>query len=193
MRWFINLLLLVVVLFLMLVIAAPMVFSNRVAVVLTGSMGESMPPGSLAVSAAVTPEEVVVGDIITFVPSWDPEVTVSHRVIEVVTGDGGQPAFRTQGDANENPDNWVMPAENVTGKVVFHVPYLGNVARSALDYVRSVWGLILLVVIPSVLIVISTMLDMTRPRSLRYKRLATVLKRQPKWARQRYKKYLETA
>jgi hypothetical protein len=37
--------------------------------------------------------------------------------------------FRTKGDANEEPDQNLVPATSVNGKEVFYLPYVGNMAR----------------------------------------------------------------
>ncbi len=168
---------------LMFIIIVPQFFSGRVAVVLSGSMGESLPIGSLAISMPVAPEMVKVGDIIAFIPPWDPEVTVSHRVIEILHDDKEQLGFRTKGDANEDPDQWIMPAESVAGKKVFHLPYLGYVTQSSLEYVRSWWGLVLLVAVPSVIIISGAVRDIRRRSNPRQKRLHLLLKRRRRWAK----------
>lgn len=170
-----NIVLLLAVLMLMFVLIVPLVFSGRVAIVLSASMEPTMPIGALAVTMPVAPEEVKVGDIIAFAPPWDPDVTVSHRVVEVVTDN--RLSFHTKGDANEDIDPWVMPAEYVTGRVAFNIPYLGYVANSALLYVRTWWGLVFLVVLPSMLLIGSTVRGVSRSANPRYKRRQFLLKR----------------
>ena len=170
-----NIILALAVLLLMFVLIVPLVFSGRVAIVLSGSMEPTMPMGALAVTMPVAPEEVRVKDIIAFAPPWDPDVTVSHRVVEVVTD--GELAFHTKGDASEDIDPWVMPAEYVTGRVVFNIPYLGYVANSALLYVRTWWGLGFLVVLPSMLLIGSTIRGVSRSANRRQQRMQSLLKR----------------
>ncbi len=165
-------LVLLVVIFILLV---PLFFSGRVAVVLSGSMEPAMPTGALAVTMPVAPEEIKVGDIIAFIPPWQSEVTVSHRVVEVLTD--GQLAFRTKGDANEDPDPWVMPAENVTGRMIFNIPYLGYAANSLLSYTRTSLGFVTLVAVPSMLLIGSAIRDATRLTNRRQKRMQSWLKR----------------
>jgi signal peptidase len=51
-------------------------------------------------------------------------VVVTHRVVEVINGETGR-YFRTQGDANENPDPSLVPASAAIGPVQTSLPLLG--------------------------------------------------------------------
>ena len=179
--WLGNIILLLAVLLLLFVLIVPLVFAGRVAIVLSASMEPLMPMGALAITMPVTAEEVEVGDIIALAPPWDPDVTVSHRVVEVLTD--GELAFRTKGDANEDIDPWLMPAEYVTGRVIFSLPYLGYLVNSVLGYVQTWVGLVLLVVLPSLVIVGGTVRGIFGSRDPRQKRLNLLRKRQRRWKR----------
>jgi signal peptidase len=69
-------------------------------------------------------------------------------VVEVSNGSGAL-SFRTAGDSNANPDGSVVLAENVVGKVWFHVPFLGYLS----SFVTTKLGFILLIVLPGILII----------------------------------------
>lgn len=94
--------------------------------VLTGSMGDAMPAGSVVFETSKPPSEVVAGDVITFQIPGSTEV-VTHRVVEIVEP-GTEPVIRTKGDANDAPDPW--PTQ-LTGErtwvVEASVPYVGTV------------------------------------------------------------------
>jgi signal peptidase len=180
-NWLSNIILVLAILLLLVVLAVPLFFSGRVAVVLSSSMEPNMPLGALVVTMPVAPEEIKVGDIITFTPYWDPDVTMSHRVVEILTE--GRFAFRTKGDANENVDPWVVPAEEAKGRVIFTVPYLGNLVNAVVGYVQTWLGLMVLVVLPSLFIVGSTVRSVLYPPSRRQKRLDLLRKRQRRWKR----------
>jgi signal peptidase len=176
-------LLLVVVVFAFLL---SVVFSGRLAIVRSGSMEPSISVGALAVITPIDPEEVKVGDIIVFNPPRDPrimnpDVTVSHRVIEVQAN--GELQFITKGDAVEDPDIIPIPAENVQGKLIFAIPYLGYTASSIIRYVRTWLGLVLLVFIPLAVLIGGTIRDVNMSRSVRVKRLERRLERQRRWKR----------
>lgn len=88
--------------------------------VLTGSMEPELPVGSLLIIKPADYEHIEVGDDITFVR--DANLTlVTHRVIEK---DDETRHITTQGIANNTPDK-PTSYENVVGKVVFHIPYVG--------------------------------------------------------------------
>ncbi|MBR5981218.1 MAG: signal peptidase I, partial [Firmicutes bacterium] len=75
----------------------------RVFSVLSGSMEPTYHVGSLIYVKNVDPQEIKVGDPITFV--LDESLAVAtHRVVEIHTGDDGMLRFKTKGDANDTPD-----------------------------------------------------------------------------------------
>lgn len=89
--------------------------------VLSGSMEPAYPVGALIYVRQTPPEDIRVGDVISFV--LDEDLTVAtHRVVER-SADGTQ--FYTKGDANASPDGTPVDAGNILGVVQFHVPLLG--------------------------------------------------------------------
>ena len=95
--------------------------------VLTGSMRPGMPPGSLVVVRPVAPEQLRIGDAITYqLRSGEPDV-VTHRVISVSTTFNGERLFSTQGDANPTPDDKPVIAGQIRGVVWYSLPMLGYV------------------------------------------------------------------
>ena len=92
-------------------------------VVLSGSMEPAYPTGSLIYVKAIAPENVVVGDPITFKLSGDTVAT--HRVVEI---DLSAQTFTTKGDANNAQDANPVPFENLIGVPVFCIPHLGYVS-----------------------------------------------------------------
>ena len=174
-RWLSNIVLLLAVLVLLFALVLPLVLSGRAAVVLSGSMEPAMPIGALAITVPTSPEEIEVGDIITYSPYWDPEVTVSHRVVEILPD--SMITFRTKGDAAEDEDPWVVPGPEVKGKVVFNIPYVGFFIDSVLGYIQSWTGLILLVIVPSAVVIGSASYSAFHPPTRRQKRLELLAKR----------------
>lgn len=113
-----------------------------------GSMEPAIKLGSLAVIQPVDPQDVKVGDAITYRSGTESNTVTTHRVIEVANNDGSL-VFRTQGDANEDPDPYTVPAENVVGRVWISVPYAGY----AMDFVKKPLGFGLLIGIPAAIII----------------------------------------
>ena len=95
--------------------------------VLSGSMEPELAVGGLVVIKPVDAQLVETGDVISFkLPDID--TPICHRVIDIQEMAGGR-LFQTKGDANEEPDISLIPAESVSGKEVFYLPYVGNLAR----------------------------------------------------------------
>ncbi|GAA4115371.1 signal peptidase I [Enteractinococcus coprophilus] len=92
--------------------------------VLSGSMEPTYSPGDMVVS--VPQESYAIGDVVTFQPvSGDPTL-VTHRIIAHRAGDEGV-SYVTRGDANGQDDDPIIE-EQVMGKVIYHVPYVGHVS-----------------------------------------------------------------
>jgi signal peptidase I len=95
--------------------------------VLSGSMVPKLGVGGLVVIKPMEGKYAAVGDIISFkLPGID--TPICHRIIDRQETAAG-PVFHTKGDANEEPDIKPVPADAVTGKEVFYLPYMGNLAR----------------------------------------------------------------
>ena len=97
--------------------------------ILSGSMEPTYHVGSLICVKKVAPEEVQVGDPITFVLD-DTLVVATHRVIEIEQDDDGAFRYRTKGDANPTPDGEEgVHQNNLLGKPFLTIPYLGYAAN----------------------------------------------------------------
>jgi signal peptidase len=115
--------------FLCFVGVGPHVFGYRVVTVLTGSMTGTANPGDLVVDVPVPLSSVRVGDVITYETPTPDHHVVTHRIIEVVTG-GVNPTVRTQGDANNAPDQWTATLSGTTAwKMRTVVPKAGTFIR----------------------------------------------------------------
>lgn len=112
-------------------------------VVLTGSMEEAIPKGSLVVTKRIAPEELEIGDDITYMVSES--TTVTHRIIKIEENflNTGERAFRTQGVMNGDPDRNPVMAVNVVGKVIYHNKLLGTIV----NYGQDNWPLIIFLIV----------------------------------------------
>lgn len=126
-------------------------------VVLSSSMSPTIDAGDVVVVRDADPSAIETGDVITYRSPTDADRRVTHRVVAVQSWDGG-PAFRTKGDANEEADAALVPAENVVGVVWFHIPLVGYL----LQFASSTVGIALLVVVPAVLLVVTELRDLYR-------------------------------
>ena len=96
--------------------------------VLSGSMEPTYHVGSLIYVQKVDAAELKVGDPITYVIEGGTVVT--HRIVEILPayGEDGSVGFKTKGDANKIEDGTPVHSNNVVGKPLFSIPYLGYVA-----------------------------------------------------------------
>jgi signal peptidase len=109
-------------------------------------MEPAIPTGSILVSRTVASDSIIVGDIITFSGSGRDRF-ITHRVTAIDRTNGI--VFTTKGDANNAEDPYPVPAENVVGKVLVHIPFLGFI----LSFVKTPLGILLMLVIPGLLII----------------------------------------
>lgn len=95
--------------------------------VLTGSMQPDLSPGTLVVVRPVDADDISIGTVITYQLESGKAMTATHRVVAQGFNAKGEMQFRTQGDANNVPDeNWVTPVQ-IKGEQWYAVPYLGYV------------------------------------------------------------------
>lgn len=134
----------------------PRVFGYQMYIVLSGSMSPAFDAGSLIFLKPENPENIAVGDIITFrPPSGEGELT-THRVVQVNREDGL--SFITRGDANDVNDQHPVMADKVIGRVEHSVPYAGYL----MSFGQSKTGIICLVMIPGALIIIFELRNLFR-------------------------------
>lgn len=118
--------------------------------IVSPSMTPAYQVGDLVYVKDCPPEQIQVGDALTFVANED-LLVVTHRVVEA---DRENRWFVTKGDANNANDSAPVLYENVLGTVRFSLPKLGYIS----SYFTSpsgryagmalVFGLILLLILP---------------------------------------------
>lgn len=125
-------------------------------------MEPAMPAGSAVFVGDVGSKAVGKGEVITFrqrasVAAGEDDGTnlVTHRVVEVLEREDGR-YFRTKGDANEDPDPRLVPAEALVGERTFSVPVLGQL----IVYAGSPYGIVALVIVPTALFAASELYDL---------------------------------
>jgi len=139
----------------------PGLFGYERYVITGGSMSGSIDKGSIAFEKAVPVEDLVVGDVITYLPPTESGVTtlVTHRIVAFLPGEDGTRILRTQGDANPDPDPWSFTLAAGTQPVVeYAVPHLGHVFVALADpQVRLV-----VVGLPAALIALVALKDLVK-------------------------------
>ena len=124
--------------------------------VISGSMEPAYSIGDLLYVKSVDPEEIQVGDPITFVLNED-LVVATHRVVEI---DSENQYFYTKGDANETADSAPVHFNNVIGVPRFHIPMLGYVS----DFIQNPPGMYIAIAAAAVLIILVFLPDMINNR-----------------------------
>lgn len=113
-------------------------------IVLTGSMEPEIGSGDLIICKQIDSEQVKVDDVIAFFdPASNNNSVLTHRVVEVVAGDGSL-SFKTKGDANNAADTQLVPADNLVGIYQCKISGAGNVAM----FMQTPVGLVICVVLP---------------------------------------------
>ena len=119
-------------------------------IVLTDSMYPEIKSGDVIVCREVDPEDIEVGDVISFYdPAGNGTSVVTHKVIEIVEEDGER-LFRTRGTNNNTDDRLPVHEDKVIAEYTgTRIPAAGNIAI----FMQSTAGLIVCVIVPIVLFV----------------------------------------
>lgn len=101
-------------------ITLPRFMGYQIFNIVSGSMEPAIPTGSLVYVEGVQPAEVQEGEIIAY---YSGGTAVTHRVVQnrLVEGE-----FITKGDANAQEDLNAIPYVSLVGRVVYHIPYIGQ-------------------------------------------------------------------
>lgn len=118
----------------------PSVLGYSALSVASGSMEPALSVGDLAVIHQE--EKYQVGDVIAF---WDEGVLTTHRAVSE-----GSDGFVTKGDFNNAQDARPVAAEQIAGRMVLAIPLAG----SAILFLRTPQGLLLLLALGLLLIVL---------------------------------------
>jgi signal peptidase len=144
---------------LVLAVGLPNAFHAKSLTVMSGSMEPTIGTGDVVVARQTSPMDVRIGDIVTFRDPLNHERLITHRVREMhVKGD--DVVFTTRGDANTGEEHWAIAKTGTIGRVAYHVPRLGYF----MVWFHSTYGLLLLIVLPSLLLGASELWRLWRPR-----------------------------
>jgi signal peptidase len=141
------------------VFAVPQVIgAEQSYVVVSSSMSPTIHAGAAVIVNNVSAQAISVGDVITFrTGTGEESAVVTHRVVNVTERNGTR-LFRTQGDANAQPDPGLVSPEELVGRVTLVIPYLGQ----AIAFLQSDVGLILLVGVPISLLILGELWDLAK-------------------------------
>lgn len=102
----------------------PSFFGIKTYVVISGSMEPKLKIGDIVIAKRITPEELQVGDIISFRQGHS---IITHRISNINrTSDGIE--YKTKGDNNNIKDIEIVNEKQIEGKVVEIIPVLGKIS-----------------------------------------------------------------
>lgn len=121
--------------------STPSVFGYSIFRVSSGSMEPELKVGDIILDKAVAnPEDLKVGDVITFKSNDYGDKLVTHKIIKAPYEENGMIMLQTKGVANEVADKPIS-TDNVKGIMICKVDYLDTVYNIFL----SPWGLLILI------------------------------------------------
>ena len=103
----------ITVILIMVPLTVPKAFGVRIYGVLTGSMAPAYSIGGVVYVMEEDPQNITVGDVITFTMGSNTEYVMTHRVAKIVDGN-----FITKGDANNAVDPEPVSFDRLIGKTV---------------------------------------------------------------------------
>lgn len=136
----------IAILVLLLFTLFPIKGNYQIKIVQSGSMEPDIRIGSIVV---IKPSaSYAVGDIVTFGKDTKKNVPTTHRIFSSRVVDGVL-LFTTKGDANKSPDTTEIRQDEIHGKVLFDIPFLGYI----IDLARKPLGFVIFIVIPAMIII----------------------------------------
>jgi len=135
-----------VIAILLIVSVFPVTGNYKLMTVQSGSMAPAIKMGSIVMTKPM--EDYKIGDVISFTNPKKRQEPISHRIVDLEVIEG-KPFYITKGDANEDPDTRRVAKDEVMGKVLFSVPFLGY----AVDFAQKPIGFTLIILIPAAIII----------------------------------------
>lgn len=103
----------------------PQVLGRRFIIVTSGSMEPTFYTGSIIVVDTREGQTHELDDVVTFVTEDDPDMNVTHRIVNIQDEEGVQ-YYQTKGDNNDAADQTLITDENIIGEYTgVTVPLLG--------------------------------------------------------------------
>lgn len=106
------------------------------------------------------PENLKQGDIISFLAtdSYYSGKVITHRIIGIEQAEDGSLLYRTKGDNNNFADGTLVNEDNVYGKVLFRIPWLGYIRQ----FLSTYFGWILCIALPLLYLILSEVIKVRK-------------------------------
>lgn len=143
---------------------APAVFGYRILNVISGSMEPEIETGSYIIIRETDSDELVVGDIITFI-SKEPAIYGmynTHRIYDICKDTyTGETLFITKGDAYEETDAYPVHENEIVGKLVKVVPFGKNIGKM-ISHLSNNYVYFGIIIVPLLICLISYVVQLFR-------------------------------
>ena len=111
--------------------------------------------GDLIIVQGVDPKEIKAasepdGDIIVFHQPPGGNELIVHRAIEKEIGSQGEISFKTKGDGNSGPDSGTVHGDQVVGKVILRIPWIGHIAL----FLHNSSGIFIIIILIVILVIV---------------------------------------
>jgi len=99
-------------------------------------------------------------DVITFISKDSSHygVIITHRIVGIFENDDGSISYRTKGDNNNVEDQTLVNYNDILGKVILVIPYIGHLQQ----LLATPAGWIAVIVVPCVLIIGSDIVKLAK-------------------------------
>src|SRR5919199_1464851 len=139
---------------------APSVMGFESFVVYSGSMEPAIHTGDVAVVGPVKATDLKVGDIVPYRAPADPDVVITHRIMDIGTDEQGRLVFQTKGDANNVQDQVLVDQKALLGRVAYAIPRLGYMV----DMSKRTEGKLMFIALPGLLLAADFLRERLRKR-----------------------------
>lgn len=111
--------------------------------------------GDLIIVQGVDPKEIKAaqepdGDIIVFHRPLGGNELIVHRAINKETRADGEIYFTTKGDGNTGSDSVPVPEDQVVGKVILRIPWIGHIAL----FLHNSSGIFIIIILIVILVIV---------------------------------------
>lgn len=98
------------------------IFGYKSYIIKTNSMEPTIKVNDVLITKKVEKEKIKVGDVITFIKNGE---VITHRITQI--DENGE--YTTKGDNNNIEDTFKISYENIEGKHIVTIPYLGKIVE----------------------------------------------------------------
>ncbi len=123
--------------------------SGPIHVVEGESMAPNLKPRDGVILGRIKPDNLRPGQVVVFSEPLDPSTQIVHRIVDIRQKSSGT-YLVTKGDGNTTDDPFLVPEENVSGRVIVRLPEMG----SFLAFVHSLYGFLVTVIFPSLVVML---------------------------------------